>query len=66
MLNTNFAERDLSDSAKATLYKLKYEDAIADLKLAEAKIERLQSKIDYLNRCLTSDEADATHGLSKR
>ena len=66
MLNTNFAERDISDAAKACLYKLKYEDAVADLKLAEAKIERLQNKIDYLNRCPTSDEADATHGLSKR
>ena len=65
-MTDNKCERGLSDSAKVSLYKLKYEDSIADLKLAEAKIERLQSKIDYLNRCLTTDEADATHGLSRR
>ena len=57
MPNTNFAERDLSDSAKASLYKLKYEDALAEMKFSEAKIERLQSKVDYLNRCLTNGEA---------
>ena len=51
-------ERELSDSAKASLYKLKYKDALAEMKLMEAKIERLQSKVDYQNRCLTDDEAD--------
>ena len=66
MPNTNFAKRDLSDSAKASLYKLKYEDALAEMKFMEAKIERLQSKVDYLNRCLTYGEADATHGLPRR
>ena len=52
------AKRDLSDSAKAMIYKMKYEDALADMKLMEATIGRLQSKIDYLNRCLTSVEPD--------
>ena len=48
----NDCKRDLSDSTKAMLYKLKYDDALAEMKFMEAKIERLQSKVDYLNRCL--------------
>ena len=60
----NDCKRDLSDSAKAMLYKLKYEDALAEMKFMESKIERLQSKIDYLKRCLTDGVADTTCGES--
>ena len=58
----NNCKRELNDSAKATIYMLKYEDALAENKFMEAKIERLQSKIDYLNRCLTDVAPDDFRG----
>lgn len=58
----NDCKRELNDSAKVTLYRLKYEDALAEMKFMDAKIERLQSKIDYLNRCLTDVAPDDFRG----
>lgn len=56
MSDSDNCVRSISDKAMIQILKIKIQDLESFLKEKDAKIERLENKINHLNRCLTDDE----------